>query len=322
MARLQDFQTVTPTDSDKMLVIQSQGQGLAPWNTKLNSANPTGTGTFSLNRKDNTTTGSASVAVGYQCTASANQAFAEGQSTIASGGQSHAEGLTTTASGSRSHAEGQSTTASGSASHSEGRSTTASGDYSHAEGQSNTASGNQSHVEGYSCEANGTLSHVEGRSTIASRWAHHVFGAYNVADTTGADANAKGTYIEIVGKGTADNARSNARTLDWNGNEVLAGNLFVNTNQPVATMIPIDESSLSTSINDKASWDSAFGHLPSTYNGMVIITFKSGYKAVGFAIKTASNWGSIMGMTNDNLNPYFYTMANGTSVLHRLAYAT
>ena len=29
MARLQDFQTVTPTSSDKLLVVQSQGQGLA-----------------------------------------------------------------------------------------------------------------------------------------------------------------------------------------------------------------------------------------------------------------------------------------------------
>lgn len=28
MARLQDFQTVTPTSSDKLLVVQSQGQGL------------------------------------------------------------------------------------------------------------------------------------------------------------------------------------------------------------------------------------------------------------------------------------------------------
>ena len=29
MARLQDFSTVTPTDSDKLLIVQSAGQGLA-----------------------------------------------------------------------------------------------------------------------------------------------------------------------------------------------------------------------------------------------------------------------------------------------------
>jgi chitodextrinase len=32
-------------------------------------------------------------------------------------------------------------------------------------------------------------------------------------------------YVEIVGNGTATDARSNARTLDWAGNEWLAGNL-------------------------------------------------------------------------------------------------
>ncbi|MBO7697088.1 MAG: hypothetical protein J6Y28_04905 [Acholeplasmatales bacterium] len=46
-----------------------------------------------------------------------------------------------------------------------------------------------------------------------------VFGEYNIQDNSSADISNRGTYIEIVGKGTASNARSNARTLDWNGNE-------------------------------------------------------------------------------------------------------
>jgi hypothetical protein len=33
-----------------------------------------------------------------------------------------------------------------------------------------------------------------------------------------------------VGNGTASDERSNARTLDWNGNEVLAGKLTVGVN--------------------------------------------------------------------------------------------
>ena len=48
MARLQDFQTVTPTSSDKLLVVQSQGQGLVPYGSKLDSANPTGTGNLTM----------------------------------------------------------------------------------------------------------------------------------------------------------------------------------------------------------------------------------------------------------------------------------
>lgn len=37
-------------------------------------------------------------------------------------------------------------------------------------------------------------------------------------------------YAEIIGNGTADNARSNARALDWDGNEYLKGDLYVGCN--------------------------------------------------------------------------------------------
>ena len=65
---------------------------------KMDKTNPSGVGSFSLNRKDNTDIG--------------DYSFAEGYSTEASGENSHAEGYYTTASGSRSHAEGYYTTAS------------------------------------------------------------------------------------------------------------------------------------------------------------------------------------------------------------------
>ena len=42
-------------------------------------------------------------------------------------------------------------------------------------------------------------------------------GEYNIADTTGADGTARGDYVLIIGNGTADNARSNALTVDWSG---------------------------------------------------------------------------------------------------------
>jgi hypothetical protein len=69
--------------------------------------------------------------------------------------------------------------------------------------------------------------------TIAQRQSQHVFGEYNIADTMGTIVT-RGNYVEIVGNGTS-NARSNARTLDWNGNEVLAGKLTVGAN-PVNAM--------------------------------------------------------------------------------------
>jgi len=195
MARLQDFQTVTPTSADKLLVVQSQGQGLVPYGSKLDSANPTGTGSLSLNRASGSTVGTNSVAVGISTTASGSGSFAEGNSTVASGIRAHAEGEVTTASGYTAHAEGTGTTASG------------------------------------------NYSHAEGENTIAKNRAQHVFGQNNLADTSTAGENVRGNFIEIVGNGTSTSNRSNARTLDWSGNEVLAGGLKINGNQDVATEV-------------------------------------------------------------------------------------
>lgn len=159
--------------------------------------------------------------------------------TVASGISSHSEGVLTSSNGYASHAEGFATFASKDYSHAEGYGSIASNRYAHAEGQSTTASEYSSHSEGYSTVASGTSSHAEGSLTVASgsyshsegshttaqRRSQHVFGEYNVLDTYGADTLAKGQYIEIVGKGTSSSARSNARTLDWSGNETLAGSI-------------------------------------------------------------------------------------------------
>ena len=65
---------------------------------------------------------------------------------------------------------------------------------------------------------------------MANHADHHVFGKYNIVDPSTASIDENGTYIEIVGNGAAANVRSNARTLDWNGNEWLAGDLTVTIN--------------------------------------------------------------------------------------------
>lgn len=55
MARLQDFQTVTPTSSDKLLVVQSQGQGLVPYGDAiLNKAPKTDLAARSITGSTNT----------------------------------------------------------------------------------------------------------------------------------------------------------------------------------------------------------------------------------------------------------------------------
>ena len=179
----------------------------------------------------NTASGGYAHAEGFCTIASGYGSHAEGDATTASSDDSHAEGYNTTASGGYSHAEGAGTTASGNVSHAEGDGTTASGQVSHAEGAETIASGDWSHAEGAGTKASGYWSHASGWSTIANHRAQHVFGAYNIEDPSSADNYEQGTYIEIVGNGNGDDpqnvTRSNARTLDWSGNEWIAGNFFM-----------------------------------------------------------------------------------------------
>lgn len=171
---------------------------------KMNAKNPIGTGSFSMNRKAGTAVGHYSHAEGSETTASGEGSHAEGYGTNASGSYSHAEGMATKSSGMYSHVEGDNSTASARASHAEGCST-ASGDYSHAEGNST---------------ASGTYSHTEGRGTRTSGEASHVQGRYNIEDT-------ENKYAHIVGNGGDYNARSNAHTLDWEGNAWYQGDVYI-----------------------------------------------------------------------------------------------
>ena len=157
--------------------------------------------------------------------ASGTSSHCEGAHNVASGNFAHAEGYGNVASGAGSHADGVESTANGDRGHTEGYQTTASGTVSHAKGFQTTASGHSSYSEGFQTTASGNISHSQGECTVANHRSQFVFGAYNVADPSAEAANVRGNYVEIVGNGTAEDARSNARTLDWNGNEALAGGL-------------------------------------------------------------------------------------------------
>ena len=251
----------------------------------------------------NTASGENSHAEGYQTTASGDYSHAEGgdtttasgkashaegSRTTASNANSHAEGYQTKASGPQSHAEGASTTASGPQSHAECYSTTASGDNSHAEGGGTKASGVGSHAEGFVTTATGCYSHTEGNGTIANNKCQHVFGEYNGVDPSSALSSARGTYIEIVGNGATATNRSNARTLDWGGNETLQGNLTiggaitangVKTNKiTIAGINPADEymySEIMDASSDVALTKVLAGTSPTKTDGYVEILYKA-----------------------------------------------
>jgi hypothetical protein len=141
-----------------------------------------------------------------------------GQACDATGSYSVAAGFRTTASRYAAHAEGENTVASGEAAHAEGDTTQASGDNSHAEGEQTTASGSCSHAEGFQTEASRAYSHASGLGTVADGAAQTAVGKYNTRNSA---------TLFAVGNGTSDSNRSDAFTVDEDGDGTFAGYLRV-----------------------------------------------------------------------------------------------
>lgn len=172
--------------------IDANAMYLTPAEDYMNKIDPVGTGSFSMNRRSNTTVGD----------------------------YSHAEGNLSAASGNGSHAEGLETTSSGVASHAEGYLTKATGHYSHAEGSATNAIGDYSHASGFASEANGYAAHASGYCTKA-RGYQYVVGKYNretESPTSLQDMTSLNTGIFIVGIGTSETSRNNGFRINPAGN--------------------------------------------------------------------------------------------------------
>ena len=178
-------------------------------------------GTRAAPESDSYSIGSSAMAIGYQSKAPGDNALAFGSQAVAEGDYSFAfgDGAKTTNVG--AFALGTGTEASGVYAFAEGWLSRAVEWASHAEGSS-IASGRLSHAEGSVTTASGKYSHAEGFKTIAASEGQHVQGKCNVED-------ADRKYAHIVGNGyvTAGNdvVRSNAHTLDWDGNAWFAGSV-------------------------------------------------------------------------------------------------
>ena len=149
---------------------------------------PTFTSSINMGRKAESEVGYDSVAIGRECVASLDYCFAIGDTVSATNYGAIALGTETAASGI----------------------------YSYAEGYQSKAMGYVSHVEGDNTEATGDYSHAEGCGTIANVTAQHVQGSYNLRDD-------EYKYLHIVGNGESNSTRSNAHTIDKNGNGWFAG---------------------------------------------------------------------------------------------------
>ena len=214
----------------------------------------TASGNYGSHAEGNNTIASGdwgSHAEGNNTTASSLSSHAEGDGTTASGWYSHAEGFYTTASGNYgSHAEGYSTVASGKGSHASGQATYATRDYQTVIGRYNSVTtstdsegntvydaGNYVFVIGngdtstrsnaLTVDWNGKVNNVDLYciSTEGIKVTHDyqtAIGKYNeirtsVNETGDGFIFDSGNYAFIIGNGTSDNSRSNALTVDWNG---------------------------------------------------------------------------------------------------------
>ena len=210
---------------------------------------------YTLGIRKNGKVGAMSFAEGYNTIASGIYSHAEGINSIASGGMSHAEGVST-AKGSYSHAEGSGAESRGSASHAEGYNTLASGNRSHAEGSSSSALGDSSHAEGLNTEASGLYSHAQNNDTIARKSSQTALGTFNSPDygstTHPSGYTHYGKYAVILGNGTSNSHRSNALTVDWQGNVDIASGAKYKINGVALSASDVDAVPTTRKVNNKA----------------------------------------------------------------------
>ena len=191
----------------------------------LSNENPSGIGTFSLNR---------GMSEEYEI---GDYSVATGNLTVANGRCSNATGDRTKAIGLGSHSEGRLTIANGECSHAEGEDSTASGNYSHSEGSSTIASGLYQHVQGkYNIEdTTNTYAHIVGNGTTSSRKNIHTLdwdgnGWYSGDITNGNDISLNGlkTLIDNINEFSGDyNDLTNKPTIPTTTNELVNDSNFV-----------------------------------------------------------------------------------------------
>ena len=152
---------------------------------------------------------------------SANMSFVAGSGTYASGYGAAAFGVNTHAEGNFSFAEGYYTSANGDASHTEGFGSLANNNQAHAEGYYTSALGSYSHAEGRNTSAKGEAAHAEGYGTSAIKQYTHAAGYYTKADCSAMTVigkyNSATSAAFVIGNGTAENSRSDAFIVNWDG---------------------------------------------------------------------------------------------------------
>ena len=181
-----------------------------------------------------------------------------------------------------------------------GNNNNATGHYGVAEGWSTTSGGYASHSEGVGSFTgdNAWCSHAEGENVVVQSRNQHAEGKYNIEDTNN-------TFQNIAGNGTASNARSNSFARDWNGNEYLAGNLYVGCNDYSTTANGLTtENAGGSKVATESYVDQAIADIPSSGGG-------SSYTA-GAGIDIDSN--NVISAPGVRCYPMFTSGLNGNVV--------
>lgn len=198
--------------------------------------------------KKNTASGDLSIAIGYGNTASGSKSAAIGQNNNADGPYAFAVGLNNKTSGNRPVAIGGNNTAyqgsvaigngntANNSSVSIGASNTASKTYSMSLGCNNKISSAYSYALGkentiepyaYHSVAIGDLNSINGEYafTIGHYLTTNVDGQTVIGRYNDYSSDSTGNSVFVIGNGTDTSNRSNAMTVDWNGNLNVSGNV-------------------------------------------------------------------------------------------------
>lgn len=187
------------------------------------------------------------------------------ENNIASGQYSKAEGNKTVATGKAATVKGNRTFANEDNAEASGLFSNAKGENSSAKGINSIVTGMAGTAEGMNTIAAGLASHTQGTGTIATETSQTVIGQYNLLNSN----DSSGDYAFVIGNGSKNIIteeqngeqvqigqfirRSNAMTVDWNGNVNITGSYYVN-GIPITTGDGSSSVSIANVTLDPTNW--------------------------------------------------------------------
>ena len=178
----------------------------------LEKTNPSGSGSISMNRKANTVNGDRSIALGanseatgYSCVGLGNECKANGSCGVAIGNNCQAQG-----------------------------SCVAIGHYTRATNNYSVSLGIENDAQNWNSCAIGGYNKSQGKSSLATGYCNRAYGDYQTVSGKYNVEDNENKYAHIVGNGTNNGSydvRSNAYTLDWQGNGWFAGDVKIHDSE-------------------------------------------------------------------------------------------